>query len=88
MDINNTFKEIAQYRMLKAEAEAELERLENEVKEYMKELELDELKGDEHKATYKVVESMKFNSSLFKKEHADMYEAFKTPSRSMRFTFN
>lgn len=87
-DYNNIFKRIARLRNKEAELKAEREALENEIKEYMTAEGLAELLGKEHKATYKEVESMKFNSTLFRSEHADMYEAFKTSSKSMRFTFN
>lgn len=87
-DYNNIFKKIAKIRMKEAELKAERESLEDEIKAYMTAEGLAELMGKEHKATYKMVESMKFNSNLFKASHADMYEKFKTPSKSMRFTFN
>lgn len=87
-DYNSIFKEIAELRMMEAECKAQREALENEIKEYMTAEGMAELLGTEHKATYKEVESLKFNSSLFKSRHADMYEAFRTPSKTMRFTFN
>lgn len=87
-DYNNVFKRIARIKSKEAELKAEREALENEIKAYMEEQGLAELLGKEHKVTYKEIESMKFNSTLFRAEHADMYEAFKTPSKSMRFTFN
>lgn len=87
MDINSTFKELAQYKILKAEIEAELTRLEDEVKAYMTENNMDTLRGDEHSATYKAIVSNKFDSKTFQKDHKDMYDAYKKPSTSMRFTF-
>ncbi len=87
-DYNNVFKKIARLRSKEAELKAEREALEEEIKKYMQAEGIAELLGKEHKATYTEVESMKFNSNLFKAEHADMYEAFKRPSKSMRFTFN
>lgn len=87
-DYNKLFKEIAELRMEEARIKAEREAKEAIVKEYMKAEGIAELLGTEHRATYTEVESMKFNNSLFKSKHADLYEAFKTPSKSMRFTFN
>lgn len=86
--INQTLKEIAQYRMMKAQAEAELKRLEGEIKAHMEDLNLEELIGDEHKVIYREVEQMRFSPDAFKKDHADMYEAYKRPSVSRPFKFS
>lgn len=87
MDINEKFRTIAQYKRMEEEAKAEREKVEAEVKAYMKEAGTDTLIGDEHKATYKEVISSRFDSKAFGKDHADLYEAYKKPSTSMRFTF-
>ena len=87
MDINAKFKAIAQYRLMEEQAKAEREILEAEIKAYMTESGVAELIGDEHKATYKEVISSRFDSTAFKKDHADMYESYKKQSSSMRFTF-
>lgn len=88
MDINKTFKAIAQYRNMEAEAKAEREKLEAEVKAFMTEKGIEELHGDEHKVLYKEVTSNRFDTTAFKKEHADMYGEFVKASTSMRFTFS
>lgn len=87
MDINEKFKAIAQYRRMEEEAKAEREALEAEIKAYMTESGVVELVGDEHKATYKEIISNRFDSTAFKKDHADMYESYKKQSSTMRFTF-
>lgn len=87
MDTNKIFKEMAQYKMMMKEAEKELKIREEQIKALMEEQGIDELIGDEHKATYKEVVSSRFDSTAFKKDHADVYELYKKPSASMRFTF-
>lgn len=87
MNINEKFRAIAQYKLMEEEAKAERERLEAEIKAYMTESGKDVLIGDEHKATYKEVTSNRFDSKAFQADHKDMYEAYKKPSTSMRFTF-
>lgn len=87
MDTNTKLKEIAWYRMMIAQAQAKLERIEADVKEYMVANELDELMSDEHKATYKPVTSNRFDSSAFRKDNEELYESYKKPQTSMRFTF-
>lgn len=88
MDTNTIFSEIAQYRVIIAEAQAELDRLEAEVKDHMTANNLTELLGNEHKATYKAVISNRFDSKAFKADgYEDLYKAYQKPSTSMRFTF-
>lgn len=87
-DYNKRFKELAQLRMMKTELEAEIKAIEDEIKEHMETEGIEELLGDEHKAIYKAITSNRFDSTWFKKDHADMYEAYKRPNTAMRFTFN
>lgn len=88
MNINATMKEIAEYRMIKKQAEAALAKLESELKEYMLDEGLCVLIGDEHTATYKPVTSNRFDSAWFRADNPQMYEAYKRPDMSMRFTFD
>lgn len=87
MDINAKMKQIAEYRMMKKQAEAELAILEAELKQYMLDEGVRELIGNEHTATYKPVTSNRFDSAWFKSENPDAYEAYKRLDTSMRFTF-
>ena len=86
-DYNKTFADLASLKMMKKELDAEIEEKENEIKELMDKTSVTELIGTEHKATYKEVVSNRFDSKAFKADHADMYEAYKKSSSSMRFTF-
>ena len=87
MDINSIFKEMAQYKAIIAQAQAEYDKYEAMVKEQMTADGLDTIIGDEHKATYKEVISNRFDSKAFKADHSDMYDQYKKSSSSMRFTF-
>lgn len=87
-DVNKLFKEIAQYRTIKAEAEAELERLEGEIKEFMLEQEKTLLVGEEHTAKYFEVTTNRIDTTRLKKEMPNIARAYTKPSTSMRFTFS
>lgn len=88
MDTNTIFREMAQYKRMIEEAQAEYDRLANECKAMMTESGIEELIGDEHKATYKEVISNRFDSKAFKADgHEDLYKAYQKPSATMRFTF-
>ena len=86
-ELNEVMKTIAEYSRIAEEAQKVVDENKEVLKAYMTEAELTELIGDEHKATYKEVVSNRFDSTAFKKDHADMYEAYKKESSSMRFTF-
>jgi len=87
-EINEIMKTIAEYSRMAEEAQKVVEENKELLKGYMTENEIDELIGDEHKATYKEVISNRFDSKAFKAAgHEDLYKAFTKPSASMRFTF-
>lgn len=87
MDINKTLREMAQYKILIEEAEAEYNRLREMCEEHMTEEGTDTIIGDEHKVTWKEVTSNRFDSTAFRKDHGDMYKAYQKASTSKRFTF-
>lgn len=87
MDYNKMFSDLASLKMMRAELDKEIEAKENEIKALMDKTCVNELIGTEHKATWKEVVSNRFDSKAFKKDHADMYEAYQKKSASMRFTF-
>lgn len=87
MDYNKAFAELASNKMMLKELEALVASQEEAIKNQMIADGKTEFIGTEHKATYKEVVSNRFDSKAFKADHADMYEAYKKPSTSMRFTF-
>lgn len=89
MDINATLKELAEYTAMKKELEVQINSLETKIQRYLVDNKLDEIlgKNGEH-ATYRIVVSKRFQSTEFKREHADLYSAFTKDCESMRFTFS
>ena len=85
--INEVMKTIAEYAMIAEEAQKVVDENKELLKGYMTEAGLEELIGDEHKASYKTFEERRFDSTAFKKDHADMYEAYRKPQMKSRFTF-
>ena len=85
--INEVMKTIAEYAMIAEEAQKVVDANKELLKGYMTEAGLEELIGDEHKASYKTFEERRFDSTAFKKDHADMYEAYRKPQMKSRFTF-
>lgn len=66
--------------------EAELEKHQNALKDGMLDSGIDCFESGGHKATYKAVTSNRFDSALFRRDHADLYDAYKRESTAMRFT--
>ena len=88
IEINEAMKTIAEYARIAEEAQKIVEENKELLKAHMAAEGIEELIGDEHKATYKEVVSNRFDSKAFKASgHEDLYKEFTKPSASMRFTF-
>lgn len=87
-NINEVIKEIKEYQDMQEALKVEIEKLKAEAIEYLNENEIDEYLCDEGKVTYREVLSNRFQSTEFKKVHADLYEAFLKKTSSYRFTCN
>lgn len=66
--------------------EEELNKHQDAIKAEMHERAVDTLELSGHKATYKEVTSSRFDSKSFQKVHKALYDSFRKPSVSMRFT--
>ena len=87
-EINEVMKTIAEYTRIVDEAQAVIEANKDILKMYMKEENLTELIGDEHKATYKEVTSSRFDSKAFKAAgFTQLYNDYSKSNTTMRFTF-
>lgn len=87
-ELNEVMKTIAEYARIAEEANKVVEENKELLKGYMTEQGIEEVIGDEHKATYKAVVSNRFDSKAFKADgYEDLYKAYQKPSTSMRFNF-
>ena len=87
-NIEATMKELKEMTELLEETKAIVEGLQDEIKTYMVENDLDEiLTEDGTKATFRDVVSNRFDSTNFKKQFADLYVAFTKKTSYKRFTF-
>lgn len=87
MNINEIMSQLAQYTRMAEETAAIIDGLKDELKSYMTENGLETLDGNEHKATYKAVESSRIDTKALKKELPDIANRYTTTSSTMRFTF-
>ena len=87
MDINMIFSELAQYTRLQEETTAIIDGLKDEIKRYMEEHKTDILTGNEHKATYKAVQSSRIDTTALKKDMPDIAAQYTKSTATKRFLF-
>lgn len=87
MNINEIMAQLAQYQRLAQDTADIIDGLKDQLKSYMTENNLDTLSGDEHKATYKMVESSRVDTKALKAELPEIANRYTTTSQTMRFTF-
>ena len=81
-----TIRNIKELQIMADELNAEIEALKDSVKAEMNAQGKDEMTVDCFKVRYTTVTTNRFDSKLFKTQHADMYAAYTKPSTSKRFT--
>ena len=89
MSIQEIIEKATQIKELKLMAEelaAEISSLEDEIKADMNAKELEEMTAGAFKIRYKTVTSNRFDSTAFKKDHADVYAMDTKQTTSKRFT--
>ncbi len=73
-------------RRMKEELEAEIASMEDEIKQVMGEEET--LLAGSYKVLWKPVTTTRFDSTRFKKDHAELAEAYTKTTTCRRFTIN
>ena len=86
--INRVMAQLAQYQRMAEETAQIIDGLKDELKAYMTANNLDTLTGDEHRATYKAVESSRIDTKALKNELPDIATRYTTTTSTMRFTFS
>jgi predicted phage-related endonuclease len=86
--INRVMAQLAQYQRMAEETAQIIDGLKDELKAYMTAQGLDTLTGDEHKATYKAVESSRIDTKALKNELPEIATRYTTTTSTMRFTFS
>ena len=75
-ELNTTARDLMSVRAMIAELEAEAEALTDKIKAVMVERGEEILTGDGWKASWKNVNSQRFDSKAFKADHADLYSQY------------
>jgi predicted phage-related endonuclease len=85
LELNNNVKELQELRRMREELDAEIESIEDILKQHMKDTgkyEIDALTG---KVTWLESTSTRFDSSSFKKELPDLYSRYSKPVTTRYF---
>lgn len=87
-EINTVAKDLIDVRAMIAELEAQAEALTDKLKGAMVERGEETLQGDGWKASWKNVNSRRFDSNSFKADHADLYSQYSKATTSTRFVLS
>ncbi len=79
-------KELQEWQALLDEAESMIEDLKNFLKQEMNEWGVEELEAGTNICRYTLVLSNRFDTTSFKREHADLYKAFTKQVTTRRFS--
>ena len=87
-EINTVAKDLISVRQMIEELQAEAEALTDRLKGVMIDQGIEVLQGDGWKASWKNVNSSRFDSKRFKADHADLYSAYSKATTSTRFVLS
>ena len=82
-EIQNKARELKELTVMKDELEAEITAIEDALKAAMGEQE--EVRCGEYKLTYQTVSTSRFDSARFRREHADLANAYTRATTYRRF---
>ena len=84
-ELNRKVKELRELRRMADEIAAEMETITDAIKQEMTAEGVDTIAGDDWKATWKPVQSARFDSKAFKVAFPDLYGRFSRPAATRRF---
>ena len=84
-ELNSKVKDLRELRRMSEEIAAEIEAITDTIKREMNAQGVDMLAGDDWKATWKQVQSARFDSRAFKVAMPDLYERFTRSAETRRF---
>ena len=84
-ELNSKVKELRELRRMAEEIAADIETITDAIKQEMTAQGVDTLTGDDWKATWKPVQSARFDSKAFKVAMPDLYGHFTRSAETKRF---
>ena len=87
-ELNATAQNLISVRQMIEELQAEAEALTDKIKAAMVEQGTEALQGNGWKATWRNVNSSRFDSKSFKQDHADLYSQYSRATTTTRFVLS
>ena len=85
-EITGKIEALKEWEALLAEATAEVESIKDDIKREMEKRGVEELEAGQYIARFTTVLSNRFDSTSFKREHAEMYKMYTKQTTSRRFS--
>ena len=86
IELSTIIEKLKEWEAIQAEAAAEVESLKDQVKAEMNARGVEELKAGQYIARFTTVLSSRFDTTVFKREHAEMYRQYTKQTTSRRFS--
>lgn len=86
VELSTIIKKLKEWEAIQAEAAAEVEALKDQVKAEMNARGVEELEAGQYIARFTTVLSNRFDTTVFKREHAEMYKQYTKQTTSRRFS--
>ena len=86
VELSTIIEKLKEWEAIQAEAAAEVESLKDQVKGEMNARGVEELEAGQYIARFTTVLSNRFDTTVFKREHAEMYKQYTKQTTSRRFS--
>lgn len=86
IELSTIIEKLKEWEAIQAEAAAEVESLKDQVKAEMNARGVEELEAGQYIARFTTVLSSRFDTTVFKREHAEMYRQYTKQTTSRRFS--
>ena len=84
-EMESKVKEVKELRAMLSELQEEIAAIEDDIKEYMREIGSETLQAGIFKVSYKTIQTIRFDQKAFKTAHRALYEEFAKKTESRRF---
>lgn len=86
IELSAIIEKLKEWEAIQAEAAAEVESLKDQVKAEMNARGVEKLEAGQYIARFTTVLSSRFDTTVFKREHAEMYRQYTKQTTSRRFS--
>lgn len=86
IEITTIIEKLKEWEAIQTEVAAEVEALKDQIKEELNSRGVEELEAGQYIARFTTVLSTRFDTTCFKREHAEMYKQYTKQTTSRRFS--